>query len=68
MHLDFVFNSWYDKRNQHCFVEARGYLSLKTLFIVIANPLILFKCIRNFLILNQLDTGPLEKKANLKGG
>lgn len=42
------------------------YLSLKTDFIVKSNPLILLDGIWYFLILNQVNTGPLKKSANLK--
>ena len=66
MHFDFVFNVWYNEGNQQRFVETQDYLSLNTVFVVIANPLILFARIWNFLILNQLDAGPWEKSANLK--
>ena len=41
---------------------------METFFVVIANPLILFESIWNFLILNQLNTGPFKKSADLKIG
>lgn len=50
------------------FMETHDYLSLKTLFVVISNPFILFDGIWNLLILDQVDTGPLKKSANLKRG
>ena len=48
------------------FVETGDYLGPKTVFVVISNPLVLFDGVWNFLVLNQVDTGTLKERANLK--
>lgn len=40
------------------FLYTHDYLMLKTFFVVISNPLILFGGIWNSLVLNPVDTGP----------
>lgn len=46
--------------------ESRDHLNVIAGFVVISHPLVLFDSIRDFLVLDQVDSGPLEKSTNLK--
>lgn len=48
--------------------ESRDNLGVIAGLVVISHPLILFDSIWDFLVLNHVDRGPLEKSANLKKG
>lgn len=48
--------------------ESHDHLCVEAGFVVVSHPLILFESIWDFLVLCHVDSGPLEKSANLKRG
>lgn len=47
---------------------TEGHLCVIAGFVVISHPLVLLDSIRDFLVLDQVDSGPIEKSTNLKRG
>lgn len=45
---------------------SHDHLCVEAGFVVVPHPIILFDSVWDFLVLNQVDSGPLQKSANLK--